>query len=254
MVEICAIASGSNGNCYYIGNRKDAVLVDAGISRKQVLLRMETMGLEKQKIRAIFISHEHADHMRGVKVLSKALDVPVYMTKQTFDHSWNPNKPLKYAFFRPNVPITIGSITVYPFIKKHDAVEPCSFRVEVNGKHVGVFTDIGEPCENVISHFRECDAMFLETNYDDDMLWNGPYPYYLKQRVASGNGHLSNNQALKLLLDHGNKRLKHVLLSHLSKENNTPELASGSFANVSEDYNIQLTSRYEASRVYQLKI
>lgn len=252
MVEICAIASGSNGNCYYIGNGTDAVLVDAGISRKQVLLRMDRMGLEKEKVRAIFISHEHADHMRGVKVLSKVLNVPVYMTKKTFDNCWNPNRPLNYAFFSPGEPVSIGSIKVYPFLKQHDAVEPCSFRVEVNDKQVGVFTDIGAPCKNLITHFKQCDAMFLETNYDEDMLWNGPYPYYLKKRVASENGHLSNAQARELLITHGAGNLKHVLLSHLSQENNTPDLAVNTFTELRDKFNVQLTSRYEASSVYTL--
>ncbi|MFB6318293.1 MBL fold metallo-hydrolase [Saccharicrinis sp. FJH54] len=252
MVEICAIASGSNGNCYYVGNGTDAVLVDVGISRKQVLLRMEAMGLDKHKVRAIFISHEHADHMRGVKVLSKVLDIPVYLTKKTYESSWNPNRPGKYAFFEPDQPVSIGSVTVHPFLKNHDAIEPCSFRIEINGKQVGVFTDIGEPCDNMISHFKQCDAMFLETNYDEEMLWNGPYPYYLKQRVASSNGHLSNFQALTLLQEHAGSNLNHVLLSHLSQENNTPELAVKTFEKVNARYNIQLTSRVEASKVFTL--
>jgi phosphoribosyl 1,2-cyclic phosphodiesterase len=252
MVEICAIASGSNGNCYYIGNDKDAILVDVGISRKQVLLRMEAMGLDQQKVSAIFISHEHADHMRGVKVLSKVLDVPVYMTKKTYESSWNPNRPGKYAFFKPDHPVTIGSVTVYPFLKNHDAIEPCSFRIEINGKQIGVFTDIGEPCENLISNFNQCDAMFLETNYDEDMLWNGSYPYYLKQRVASSKGHLSNYQALNLLKKHAGANLNHVLLSHLSQENNTPELAVKTFSEVNVRYTIKLTSRLKASEVFTI--
>lgn len=252
MVEVCAIASGSNGNCYYIGNGTDAVLIDVGVSRKQVLLRMAHKGLDKSKVRAIFISHEHSDHMRGVKVLSKVLDVPVYMTRNTFDKAWNPNRPGNYSLFEPNAPVTIGSITVYPFLKKHDAVEPCSFRVEINGKHIGVFTDIGEPCENLIAHFKLCNAMFLESNYDEDMLLNGLYPYYLKQRVASSYGHLSNSQAVDLLLEHASGSLSDVFLSHLSQENNTPELAYKAFSHLKHKHNIHLTSRVDASCIVEL--
>lgn len=253
MVEICALASGSNGNCYYIGNGEDAVLVDVGISRKQVLLRMAKLGLNPKKVKAIFISHEHADHMRGVKVLSKVLDVPVYMTKLTYEKCWNPNRPMNYAFFKPGVPVDIGSVTIHPFIKKHDAVEPCSFRVSVNGHEVGVFTDIGEPCENLVQNFKVCNAVFLESNYDENMLWNGAYPYHLKQRVASANGHLSNIQAQNLVKEFGHSHLKHIFLSHISQENNTPELAMSAFSELKTLFAIYLTSRYDASELITLK-
>lgn len=249
MVEICAIASGSNGNCYYVGNEEDAVLVDVGVSRKQVLMRMEARGLDPMKIRAIFISHEHADHMRGVKVLSKVLSVPVYMTKNTFQNTWNPNRPGLYNLFEPDEPVKVHTLLVHPFLKNHDAAEPCSFRVETQKKNVGVFTDIGTPCENLTHHFSQCDAMFLESNYDEEMLMNGPYPWPLKKRVSSDVGHLSNEQAVDLTQKHASVKLQTIFLSHLSGENNTPELAYRSFEGVSDKHNIVLTSRHEASSV-----
>lgn len=252
MIEICAIASGSNGNCYYVGNEQDAVLVDVGVSRKQVLLRMGERGLDPEKVRAIFISHEHADHMRGVKVLAKVLDVPVYMTSETFGNTWNPNRPGKYDLFEPDVPVQVNSIIVHPFLKNHDAAEPCSFRVEVEGKNVGVFTDIGTPCNKLIHHFKACDAMFLESNYDEKMLMGGPYPWPLKKRVSSDVGHLSNDQAMELTREHGTEKLKTILLSHLSGENNTPELAYEAFTKVEGKHEILLTSRKEASEVIKL--
>ena len=253
MIEFCAIASGSNGNCYYVGNNEDAILVDAGISRKQILLRMHEKELDPSKVRAIFISHEHSDHMRGVKILSKTLNVPVYFTKKTFEKSWNPNRPVHYKFFEPGEEIQINSLKVHSFLKLHDAAEPCSFRVELNGKSVGVFTDIGEPCDNLVSHFSVCDAAFLEANYDDDMLWNGDYPYYLKQRVASSNGHLSNHQSSKLFREFANFRLKHLFLSHLSKENNTPEKALIAFSGMHEHCSVLLTHREKPSDVIRIQ-
>ena len=252
MIEICAIASGSNGNCYYVGNETEAVLIDLGISTKQAVQRMVDKGIDLQKIKAVFVSHEHADHVRGVRVFSKRHNIPVYFTAQTYlklSRRVQPNSP---RFFKPGESISIGSIMVHSFLKNHDAVEPCSFRIEVGNKHVGVFTDIGEPCENLQHHFTHCQAVFLETNYDEPMLMNGPYPYYLKQRVGSKNGHLSNIQALNLVQERAGEELGLIFLSHISAENNTPELAMQSFDSISDKYDVRLTSRYAPTDVVRI--
>lgn len=252
MIEICAVASGSNGNCYYIGNESDAVLVDAGISCRQILVRMKEKGLDPHKIKAVFISHEHSDHMKGARVLEKKLNVPVYLTARTFNTAYRNMQPAWPKFFTPGAEIQIGEFTVYPFAKNHDASEPCSFRIEHQGKNVGVFTDIGEPCENVVSHLELCDAVFLETNYDEDMLINGSYPWYLKKRIASPVGHLSNIQAVKLLRENAGAHLKCVFLSHLSAHNNTPELAYSACKELSARFEIRLTSRTTPADVFVL--
>lgn len=249
MIEICAIASGSNGNCYYVGDENEAVLIDAGVSRKQILLRMQERGLDPAKVKGVFISHEHADHIRGVKVLSKVLDIPVYMTKGTFDQLWNPYRPGKYGIFTPGEALNVGGITIHPFLKKHDAANPCSFTVEIGGKHIGVMTDIGEVCDNVSQHFETCHAVFLESNYDEEMLEKGTYPYPLKVRVKSDVGHLSNRQAFDLVSNHAGEQLEYVFLSHLSGDNNTPELALSAFESIKDQYNFRLTSRSEASEI-----
>ena len=217
MLEICAIASGSNGNCYYIGNQKDAILIDAGISCRQLLLRMQLKDLHHEKIKAVFISHEHSDHIRGARVLAKKLNVPVYMTVKTWYSTYKNMQPPFPRFFIPGTKTEVGEFIVFPFLKNHDASEPCSFRIEYKGKSIGVFTDIGEPCQNVMEHLGKCKALFLETNYDEEMLAKGPYPYYLKQRVASAYGHLSNLQAFKLLEEFGGTQLKCVFLSHIRR-------------------------------------
>ena len=252
MIEICAIASGSNGNCYYIGNENSAILIDAGISRKQILLRMEERGLNPQKLRGVFISHEHSDHLRGAYVLGKRLQLPVFLSSRTYYSAYNNLRPENPRFFEPGNPIIVDGFTIHPFLKNHDAAEPCSFRVEYAGRNVGVFTDIGEPCENVTFNLQKCDALFLETNYDEKMLWDGSYPWYLKRRIASENGHLSNKQAFDLLENHAGENLKCVFLSHLSKENNTPEKAFNEIQPLSDKFEIKLTSRYEAGEVYNL--
>src|SRR5690606_38576491 len=152
MIEICAIASGSNGNCYYIGNNQDAVLIDAGISCRQVLLRMKDKGLDPAKLKAIIISHEHSDHMLGARVLEKKLNIPVYITARTFNSAYRNMQPAWPKYFAPGDEVKIGEFTIHSFSKNHDASEPCSFRIEYKNKNVGVFTDIGEPCNNVVTH------------------------------------------------------------------------------------------------------
>lgn len=251
MLEICPIASGSNGNCYYIGNEQDAVLVDAGISTKQILNRMKLRNLNPSKLKAIFISHEHSDHISGARVLEKRLNIPVFMTTRTWYGAYKNQRPNHPRFFTPGDKIMIGEFKIHTFLKNHDATEPCSFRIEYQKKSIGVFTDIGNPCKNVTYHLKKCHGLFLETNYDEKMLWEGRYPWYLKKRVASDVGHLSNKQAFDLLTTHGGKNLKCVFLSHISKENNSPEIAIQSMRELTSKFDIRITSRYEAGEVYQ---
>ncbi len=252
MIEICAVASGSNGNCYYIGNEKDAVLIDAGISCRQILVRMKEKGLDPYKVKAVFISHEHSDHMRGVRVFEKKLNVPVYLTARTFNTAYRNMQPAWPKFFTPGAEIKVGEFTIFPFAKNHDASEPCSFRIQYQSKNIGVFTDIGEPCNNVVAHLELCDAVFLETNYDEDMLIKGSYPWYLKKRIASSVGHLSNLQAVKLLRENAGPQMKCVFLSHLSAHNNTPELAYNACKELSTRFEIRLTSRTTPADVFFL--
>lgn len=252
MIKICALASGSNGNCYYIGNESEAILVDAGINCKQILKRMEEKNLDPRKIKAIFISHEHSDHVRGVRVLGKKLDIPSYMTKGTFDSLYYTNQPSAVRYIVPDESVRIGSFIIHPFLKNHDGSEPASFRIESGGVNIGVFTDIGTPCNNVTSHLSKCQALFLETNYDEKMLWEGSYPYHLKKRIFSDVGHLSNKQAFELLDSYAGGKLECVFLSHLSAENNTPQKAFMELEPLAARFKIILTSRVESAEVYEL--
>jgi len=252
MVELCAIASGSNGNCYYIGNHRDAVLVDAGISARLILARMNKQNLDSSRLKAIFITHEHSDHAMGARVLSKRLHIPVFLTSRTFVGMYPNQKPFAPRFFEPGQEIQVGSFRIHTFLKNHDAAEPCSFRIEHDGMHVGVFTDIGSACDNVRRNLQMCHALFLESNYDDTMLREGSYPLLLKQRILSDHGHLSNDQAFELLKNYSGTQLEVVFLSHLSAENNTPEKAIGRFTELKEKYNIRLTSRYAPGEVFKL--
>jgi phosphoribosyl 1,2-cyclic phosphodiesterase len=210
---------------------------------------MKIKGLNPSKLRGIFITHEHNDHVCGVRVLAKKLDIPVYMTKGTYQSLYLTNKPLAVRFIDPIQPVMLLPFIIHPILKNHDASEPTSFRVEYRGINIGVFTDIGTPCNNVTAHLKVCHALFLETNYDEKMLWEGSYPQHLKQRVASDVGHLSNLQAADLLSDHAGPDLKWVLLSHLSGENNTPQIAYDALKHLEERFNLVVTSRKEATEI-----
>ncbi len=253
MLTVCAIASGSNGNCYYIGNSADAVLIDAGISARQIIARMHLRNLDPSRVKAIFISHEHTDHTSGTRVLSKRLRIPVYVTAQTYTAMYPNLRPSAPRFFKPGCEINVGDFSIYPFSKLHDAAEPCSFRVSYKGVNTGVFTDIGSACDHVVQNLILCDVVFLESNYDEKMLWNGKYPWPLKKRIASEYGHLSNDQAYDLLVNNPCSKLRELFLSHLSAENNTPETAYNRFSELSGKINVHLTSRYEAGEVYRIR-
>ncbi len=251
---MASIASGSNGNCYYVENDDDAVLIDAGVSTKQIVERMARLGLSLSKLRGVFISHEHTDHIRGIDVFSRKHAVPVFMTQKTHASSGCFIKDNPVSFFSPGKPVQMGSIRVHPFLKSHDAIEPCGFSVSSGSSRVAVLTDVGLHCENVIEHIRNAGALFLESNYDDQMLKTGPYPVYLKKRIASDRGHLSNTQAGMLTLEYATTRLKHVFLSHLSANNNTPELALATFRRITNERSelkleVRIASREKESPV-----
>ncbi|MDZ4846356.1 MAG: MBL fold metallo-hydrolase [Chitinophagales bacterium] len=249
---VTSLNSGSNGNCYYIGNHDEAVLIDAGLSCRETERRMKRLGLSMHKVKAIFITHEHTDHIYGVSRLSKKYQLPVYITEGTRNnHRLHFQQHLPVSF-QPYKPIEVGSLTVTAFPKFHDAADPHSFLVAGNGVQVGVFTDIGRPCEHLIAHFKQCDAAFLESNYDEEMLETGGYPQRLKDRIRGGSGHLSNTQALALFTRHRSAQLTHLFLSHLSANNNCPRLAQDMFNAVAGKTEIILAPRTQETAVYHI--
>lgn len=249
---ITSLNSGSNGNCYYIGNNTEAVLVDVGISCREVERRMSRLGLSLKKVKAVFISHEHSDHIKGVSVLSKKYNLPVYITERTLRHSGLELKQELVRTFKAHEPVTTGDLTITAFPKHHDASEPHSFIVTGNDVKIGVLTDIGSSCPHVIKYFKQCDAAFLEANYDEDMLEKGRYPVYLKNRIRGGKGHLSNRQALDIFIKHKPAKMSHLFLSHLSRDNNSPEMVHGLFQQHAGKTNIVVASRYEETAVYNI--
>jgi phosphoribosyl 1,2-cyclic phosphodiesterase len=250
---ITSLNSGSNGNCYYVGNEREAVLVDAGISCREIEKRMKRLGLNMQKVKALFVSHEHTDHIKGIPTLAKKYQLPVYITAATLYHSALSLDKHLVVPFDANKPVVIGNLAIIAFPKLHDASDPYSFIVTCNKTKVGVFTDIGEPCKHVINHFKKCHAAFLEANYDDEMLNNGSYPYYLKKRIMGEKGHLSNKQALELFQTHRSGFMSHLVLSHLSANNNCPHLVQNLFDENCNGVKIIVASRYEQTDLYYIK-
>ncbi|MFD1255779.1 MBL fold metallo-hydrolase [Mucilaginibacter terrae] len=250
---ITSLNSGSNGNCYYVGNHREAVLVDVGISCREIEKRMQRLGLSMQKVKAIFISHEHSDHIRGLPLIAKKYQLPVYITPVTMQYGRLFLEEHLIKTFSGYEPVNIGDLSVTAFPKFHDAAEPHSFVVSGHNVKVGVFTDIGAPCQHLIKHFKQCHAAFLEANYDEQMLAQGSYPYHLKRRITGGRGHLSNTQALELFKTHKPLFMSHLLLSHLSKDNNCPKLARELFAQHAGGTQVIVATRTEETPLYTIQ-
>lgn len=251
-VSIASLNSGSNGNCYYIGDQTGGIFIDAGISCKETELRMLRLGLSIRSIKAIFVSHEHTDHIKGIAVISKKYQIPVYMNQTMIYNGCVDVQKELIRKYDANQPVRIGALEITSFQKHHDACDPHSFIVRSGTTTIGVMTDIGRACEQVIKYFNMCDAVFLEANYDDDMLNKGKYPYYLKNRIRSGRGHLSNREALDLFLNHRAPSLSHILLSHLSKDNNCPDLVKNLFTAHAGDTQVLIASRFNESQIFQI--
>jgi phosphoribosyl 1,2-cyclic phosphodiesterase len=250
---ITSLNSGSNANCYYVGNGNEAVLIDAGLSCRETEKRMNRLELDIQKVKAIFISHEHSDHINGLETLSKKHQLPVYITSPTLKNSRLKLDPSLVVSFSKNKMAQIGELNVLPFSKSHDAADAHSFIVSSKGVNIGVITDIGYACKEVLKHFATCHAVFLESNYCEDMLRNGSYPYHLKQRISGDEGHLSNKQALDLFLNYKAPHLQLLILSHLSQNNNTPQLVEEMFAPHTGTVKMIVASRYKESEIFTVE-
>jgi len=249
---IASLNSGSNGNCYYVGNDDEAVLIDAGLSCRETEKRMARIGLSMNKVKAVFISHEHTDHIKGLCTLSAKYSLPVYITGGTL-HGCRFH--IRQDLIRPlsgHQQTQIGQLTISSFPKIHDAREPHSFMVSSGTLNIGIFTDIGHPCEPLVHHFRQCHAAFLEANYDDELLNRSAYPYFLKQRIRGGRGHLSNAKALELFTTHRPHFMSHLLLAHLSADNNCPDLVKSLFDLHSGNTEIIIASRYSETPVFTI--
>lgn len=253
-IIVCSLASGSNGNAYYIEADNMAILVDVGISFRRLKNRAMTRQIDLKKIKAVLVTHEHSDHVYGLATLCRQLGIRAYMTRGSFDNmrpKYRPDASV-VSIFQSDASFQLGPFTIHSFAKPHDVAEPCSFRVEGNGISVGVFTDIGAVCNSLVQNLSLCHLAFLESNYDEDMLWHGTYSDYLKHRITSGRGHLSNAQSALMVEGLGTTPLHTIFLSHLSQDNNRPDVALAAFAHLAQRFQIKLMSRFEASNVWSV--
>ena len=222
-VRVCVLASGSKGNAIYISNQSTSILIDAGLSGTQIVQRLQSRNIHPETLSGIVVTHEHSDHIQGVGVLSRRFGLPVYITRETHHACPRLGRLSASQYFRSGSEFHIEHLTIHPFSISHDASDPVGFIVSTNGIRIGVATDLGMVTGLVKTRLRNCDALVLEANHDPEMLINGPYPWPLKQRIQSRNGHLSNQDTRMLLSDLKNDRLKHVVLAHLSETNNSPQ-------------------------------
>ncbi len=223
-LRICVLASGSSGNCIHVESPTTALLVDAGLSAKKTLHRMGEANLDPEKLSAICVSHEHTDHVAGIRILSKKLNLQLYANGGTAS-AVRGTKELDWNIFSDASPFTIGDIEILPFRLPHDAYAPVGFVLRHGEARIGIATDLGMPTELIRERLRNCQLVILEANHDKDMLRNSHRPWSLKQRILSRQGHLSNETAAELLADIAGDSLQQVFLAHLSSDCNSLDLA-----------------------------
>ena len=262
-MRLCSIASGSSGNCIYVGSDHTHLMVDAGISGKRIEQGLNSLELSAKDMDGILITHEHVDHVKGLGVMARKYALPIYATKGTLDEirrmgSLGVIPDELYRELHPDEPFAVGDLTVKPMHISHDAADPVAYRVEGEGKSAGIVTDLGKYDDYIVDKIQGLDVLLLEANHDIHMLEVGSYPYPLKRRILGDRGHLSNELSGKLLCRVLHDRMKAVFLGHLSKENNYEELAYetvrleinlGDTKYQADDFRIEVAKREQRSSV-----
>lgn len=229
-MNLCSIASGSSGNCIYIGSQDTNILMDVGISAKRIEQGLTSIGVNPAELDGILISHEHSDHVSGLGVMARRYQIPIYATVETINailriKSVGRISEELFRIIEPDVSFLIKDIEVNPFAISHDASNPVCYTFVHDGHKMGVATDLGKYDDYIVSSLSGCEALLLEANHDIHMLQVGSYPYVLKRRILGDRGHLSNDNSGRLICELFHDNLRHIILGHLSKENNYPDLA-----------------------------
>lgn len=258
MFKFCSLFSGSTGNCSLIQSDNSKILVDAGESAKKISESLEKLDISPYEINGILITHEHSDHIKGIGTLSKKYNIPVYANVET----WNAMPSQESKIDKENKKVfsfkefCIGDFLINPFSIPHDAANPCGFNIFYKDKKISIATDIGHIDNNIISCLSKSNFLLLEANYEPEILRCSSYPYSLKQRISGPNGHLSNNEAGKTISYLLNSGVNNVMLGHLSKENNFPELAYKTVVaqlienNINQNsLTLNVANRYTTSRI-----
>jgi phosphoribosyl 1,2-cyclic phosphodiesterase len=251
-LKLSVLASGSKGNSIYVATSQVRLLIDVGLSAREIERRLERIGVKAEDLDAVVITHEHRDHVSGLGPLSRRYRLPVYLNRATLG-----NLPEQVGRLADPVEFTtgrsfsLGDLTIHPFSLSHDAADPVGLTLVDSESKVGICTDLGKPTRLVRHHLQDCRLLLLEANHDVGMLTRGPYPWAVKQRIRSASGHLSNEDARGLLAQLLGAPLEQVVLAHLSEVNNRPETVLDAFAEVRHLQNVQLTvaSQHEPSRI-----
>lgn len=219
-MRIASVGSGSRGNGTLVMRGDTLLLVDCGFSHTQLIKRMEVLGCHPKDMSAVLVTHEHADHIGGVAALANKYQMPVFLTRGSAQALKDVNDDSVLHFITPDIPFHIGGIDVVPFSVPHDANEPVQYMFSVGRHRVGILTDLGHVPEHIQASFGDCDQLLLEFNHDQQLLADGPYELFLKARIGGDNGHLNNHQAMGLLETANLDRLQHLVVGHVSQQNN----------------------------------
>jgi phosphoribosyl 1,2-cyclic phosphodiesterase len=237
-IRLCSLSSGSSGNCIYVGSESAGILVDCGVSGKEIFANLKNIGVCTSTIKGILVTHEHSDHTKGVGIVSRKLNIPIYANADTWEGmggSIGDIKSENIKLFDTKADFNIHDMDIQPFSIPHDAADPVGYSFRLGNKKVCIATDLGYFSDEVKSNIQQSDLVLLEANHDIEMVKVSHYPYFLKRRILSDVGHLSNEAAGKAVFELMNTGVRKVLLGHLSKENNFPELAYQTVRNVLEE-------------------
>ena len=261
MFNFCNLYSGSSGNCSYIETDNVNILIDCGESQKKINTALEVLGKSLSDINAIIVTHEHSDHVKTLGAISKKYNIPVYANQKTFDNMPDQTNLISdenKKVFNTDDHFEIGDLDIHPFHIPHDAAEPCGYNIYNNNKKISVATDIGHIENYILKKLEGSNFLLLESNYEPSILKYSKYPYYLKQRIAGPNGHLSNQEASDTIVKLISNGVNNIMLGHLSKENNFPELAYKTVmeekinTKINEKLSLCVASRLKPSNVINL--
>lgn len=266
MVKFLCLGSGSSGNCYFLTTGTTSILVDAGLSMRSLRKSLQSNGFELSSVSAVFVTHDHADHIKSVGNLANDLDIPIYATQKVhlgINRNYCVTTKLTEKHVRiinKEETVQVGEFSLKPFEVPHDSSDCVGYNIQVEGITFCLVTDAGQVTPAIQSNVSQANYLVVESNHDEEMLARGPYPAYLKGRIRSGRGHLSNRECGNLLAEYATEGLKHVWLCHLSEENNHPELARKTVSTILRSYGIvdgvdfklEVLRRKTPSLVYEL--
>lgn len=261
MFQTSVLASGSKGNAILVRTEEVSILLDAGVSARKIFSALELLGIDRHELSAVLVSHEHSDHIRSVGAIARMLKIPVYMNEETYrqcEHRIG-RIPKAMCPFETGTTFNIRDLVIHPFSSSHDAVESCNFtfmKMYDDERKLGVATDLGFPTVLALNKMKYCTTLIIESNHDERMLMDGPYDWFLKQRIKSINGHLSNVQAVGVISQIMHHGLRNLILAHLSEINNDPELALRTMHDylqtIRSDIQLMVATQYQHTPLFDI--